>query len=45
MQIFVSSILGGVSIVMAWSPGIMLHVAEDRSMLYENDGFIQISKS
>lgn len=43
MQIFVSSILGGVSIVMAWRPGIML--AEDRSMLYENAGFIQILKS
>lgn len=45
MQIFVinSSISGGVSIVMASSPGIML--AEDRPMLSENDGHIQISKS
>lgn len=43
MQIFVSSFSGGVSIVMAWSTGIML--AEDRPMLYENNGFIQISKS
>lgn len=35
---FVSSILGGVFIVMVWSFGIML--VEDRLMLYENDVFI-----